>query len=100
MIVQGLFVASTVLFYGYVRLGTSYLPVVWVFQGSAIAALFPSGARSPVKAAAVAGIAMAALLATDGLRIDATRRLSLDGPRTDEGVLVQDETLRVTRVVD
>lgn len=89
------FVASTVLFYGYVRLGTAYLPAVWVLQGTAIAALLPARARS--RSGALAAAAIVVLLAIEALRIGTPRPLTLDGPRTTEGMLVEDETVEVRR---
>lgn len=88
--------ASTVLFYGYVRLGTSYLPVVWVFEAAAIAAVVKP--KQPRTVVLVVSAIVGVLLLADGLRLGATRTLSLDGARTDAGILMQDETLKITRV--
>jgi hypothetical protein len=70
--------ASTLLFYGYVRLGTAYMPAVWILQGAAIAALV-------------------ILVACDAVRSGTTRSVTLEGVRTPGGAVVQDETLDVQR---
>lgn len=90
------FVASTILFYGYVRLGTSYLPVVWVVQAAAIAKLLPSRAR-PRNVALFAGAAIVLLLGIEALRLDTPRTITVDGPRNEDGVVIQDETVDVRR---
>jgi hypothetical protein len=92
---------AVLLFYGYVRLGAAYLPVVWILEGTAIAAgLRRFVTKRPVTARTV-GIVMAALLLLLGVeaaRSGMPRALALDGARTPAGSLVQDETLTVRRV--
>lgn len=99
----GALVVSTLLFYGYVRLGVAYLPIVWIFQGAAVAEVTRRliGARAADRR--VIGAVLAALVigvAVDGLRARQERSLRLDGARTAEGILIQDETLTVRRVPD
>ncbi len=93
--------ASALLFYGYVRLGAAYLPVVWIFQGTAIAAaLRRFAAKGPVTGRTIA-IVMSVVLVLVGVeaaRSGSPRALTLDGARTSAGALVQDETLTVRRV--
>jgi hypothetical protein len=92
---------SVLLFYGYVRLGTAYLPIVWILEGVAVAAgLRRFVTKRPVTARTV-GMVMAALLVLlgiDAARSGTPRGVALDGARTPAGTLVQDETLTVHRV--
>ena len=96
----GALVASTLLFYGYVRLGVAYLPAVWVLQGAALAA---AGGRltglraSDRRVVAGALAALVVLTAAEGVRARTPRGLTLDGQRTPSGMLMQDETLTVVR---
>ncbi len=92
-------VASTVLFYGYVRLGVAYLPVVWPLQAAAVVALarrlhdFRWLTARPYAAAGVGlllGLAVMTALATS------PRTAALDGVRDARGQLLLDETVRVT----
>lgn len=94
-------VASTLLFYGYVRLGVAYMPAVWVLQAVALAALSHrlTGARWADRR--VVGTVLAVLVlatAVEGMRARAPRSVSLDGARTETGLLIQDETLNVVRM--
>jgi len=89
------FVASTILFYGYVRLGVAYLPAVWVLQGACLGAIFAHG-RAPRRRSIVIALgAVAVLVAIELIRTSASRSVSLEGPRTDTGVLIQDETIEI-----
>jgi hypothetical protein len=88
--------ASTILFYGYVRLGTAYLPAVWVLQGAALGALFGRRASPGPRACAIVVAVMVALLALEAARVGVSRPLVIDGPRTPDGVLIEDETVRIT----
>jgi len=96
----GALVASTLLFYGYVRLGVAYLPAVWVLQGAALAALAHklTGARAADRRI-VGGVlaALALLTAVEGVRASAPRAVTLDGEHAPSGLLMQDETLNVVR---
>ncbi len=96
----GALVASTLLFYGYVRLGVAYLPAVWVLQGAAAAALGHrlTGARAADRRVVGAVLAALALLtAVEGIRSRTPRAVTLDGARAPSGLLMQDETLNVFR---
>ena len=84
----GALVASTLLFYGYVRLGVAYLPAVWVLQGAALAALGHrlTGARAADRRVAGGVLAALALLtAIEGVRASAPRAVTLDGERAPSG---------------
>ncbi|MGE3188618.1 MAG: hypothetical protein AB7H88_12365 [Vicinamibacterales bacterium] len=92
--------ASTLLFYGYVRLVIPYLPIVWICQGAALAALgarFTPAAWSRRAPAIVLAVGLG-LLAVEGVRVGAPRAVTLDGPHLPDGSLAQDETLTVRRV--
>lgn len=97
----GALVASTLLFYGYVRLGVAYLPAVWVLQGAALAAVMHklTGARWADRRVVGGVMALLALLTiVEGMRARTPRAVSLDGARTEAGLLIQDETFNVVRV--
>jgi hypothetical protein len=93
-------VASTVMFYGYVRLGVAYMPVLWIFEGAAIASaarrLWPRRHVSSETIVVAMG-AIALLAATDAIRANTARSVVLNGVRMPSGALVQDETLDVHR---
>mgnify|MGYP006919630251 CR=1 FL=1 len=96
----GALIASTLLFYGYVRLGVAYLPIVWVLQGTALAALSNRVIGIPwcdrrVIGSVLAALALLTLL--DGARARTPRSVALDGARTTTGMLIEDETLNVVR---
>jgi hypothetical protein len=88
---------SVVLFYGYVRLGVAYLPIVWIAQGAAIAAIASRAVREWRWQRVIAGVlgAMAILVIADGVRARVPRRAVLEGAVAPDGSLMQDETLRV-----
>lgn len=97
----GALMASTLLFYGYVRLGVAYLPVVWILQGAgvALAAHRLTGLRAEHRRVIAAALgAIVALTAIEGIRSRSDRAVVLDGLRTPSGALVEDETLTVRRV--
>ncbi len=90
--------ASTWLFYGYVRLVVAYMPVLWVLQAVAIAALAARTglgrwleARGGTIAAAILLVGLAAVSAA-AIR---PRSAVLDGPRGEDGQVFVDETVRV-----
>jgi hypothetical protein len=90
---------STLGFFGYVRLGAAYLPVIWVFQGAAVSALaatlpLPRAvSRRPGPTVVVLMIALAVLsIASLGVR----RSVEIDGPRGVDGQVMADETVRIT----
>jgi hypothetical protein len=90
---------STVLFYGYVRLGVAYLPAIWIFQGAAVSAALrgATGGWSDRRLAGAAGLVGLLLLAYDGSHVHAARPLTFEGERSPSGVLNQDETLEIRR---
>lgn len=87
-------------YYGYVRLGLAYMPVVWVVQGAGLARLLgrvtPPSLASRGPAAALA--ASLALLAGEATRVTTARGATIDGPLGVDGAVVEDETVRVRRV--
>ena len=90
--------ASTWLFYGYVRLVVAYLPVLWVLQAVAIAALAERaglGRRLEARGHTVAaGILVVGLVAVSVAALR-PRIAVLDGPRNEDGQVFVDETVRV-----
>ena len=91
-------IASTVMFYGYVRLGVAYLPVLWILEGAAIARIGRRVARRRAVSnenIVVAMAVLASLVAVDALRARSERTVVLNGVRTPGGALVQDETLEI-----
>jgi hypothetical protein len=94
-------VGATLLFYGYERLGVVYLPPVWVAEGVGIAAIGRRVGRNVLSARSAVAVVlatMALVLSLEFARRDDLRTVTLDGPRTATGVLVDDETVRVERV--
>lgn len=92
--------ASSLVFYGYVRLGAAYLPVFWILQGVAIAAIasrvpLPQWAktRSGVFAAAIA----IALLVSEAIGLTLRHAVVLDGSTAPDGSLVQDATVMIRK---
>jgi hypothetical protein len=93
--------ASVLSFYGYVRLGVAYLPVVWILQGTALAAGLQRVVRGRLVTSRTTGLVMAALLlllGCDALASRLPRAVVLDGVRTADGTLAEDETLTIRRV--
>jgi hypothetical protein len=91
---------STLLFYGYVRLGVAYLPAIWILEGAGVAALaawMRKGHAANARTALWAMAAVVVLCVWDGLHVGDARVVSLDGERTSTGALIQDETLEVIR---
>jgi len=95
-------IASTVLFFGYVRLGVAYLPVFWIAQGVALTAVAARvvPVSSPLRRHAPALVLTAGLclLVVEAAGASRARAVVLDGPRTPDGALIEDETLQVRRV--
>ena len=89
--------ASTWLFYGYVRLVVAYLPVLWVLQAVAIALAERAGFGARLEAR---GLTPAAVILVVGLVAVSAAALRprvavLDGPRDEHGQVFVDETVRV-----
>jgi hypothetical protein len=91
------FVASTLMFYGYVRLGVAYVPAAWIIEASALSWLADRmlGRQSLKIAAAAVAAVVVLLLVVDGIRSTSPRSVVLDGSRAPDGTLMQDETLFV-----
>jgi hypothetical protein len=92
---------STLLFYGYVRLGIAYLPAIWILEGAGVAALAAwmwKGHAANARTALWVLAAIAVLCTWEGLAVSDRRAVVLDGERTPTGALIQDETLEITRV--
>lgn len=93
--------ASSALFFGYVRLGVAYLPVVWILQAMAIGWLLR---RIPVSEAVQRrGLLAAAALGVMLLLHEAAasgdqRVLMIDGMVDESGQLVDDQALEIDRV--
>jgi hypothetical protein len=93
-------VASTLMFYGYVRLGVAYLPALWIVEGAAVAAItgkLASRRGVSAKQLAVAAAALALLVAAEAVRSRDTRSVVLVGVTMPNGAVVQDETLDIRR---
>jgi hypothetical protein len=91
---------STLGFFGYVRLGVAYLPVIWVFQSIAVAGAaaslpWPRSIRRRPGLTVV--IVMLTLVAVSMFSLAMQRRVAIDGPTDSEGRVMADETVRVTR---
>jgi hypothetical protein len=91
---------SVLLFYGYVRLGAAYLPIVWILQATALAAVLQRLVKRQVTPRTVAGVmaALLVLVAIEAVRSAPPRTVTLDGATTPSGLLIQDETLTIHRV--
>ena len=91
---------STLGFFGYVRLGVAYLPVIWVFQSVAVAAVaanlpWPRSIRQRPGVAVT--ILMLTLVSASIFSLGLPRGVDIDGPRDADGQLIADETVRVMR---
>jgi hypothetical protein len=90
--------ASTWLFYGYVRLVVAYMPVLWVLQAVAIAALAERiglGRRLDARGTTMAaGVLLVGLAAVSAAALS-PRTAVLDGLRDEDGQVFVDETVRV-----
>ena len=94
----GALVGATFLFYGYVRVGVAYLPAIWVLQGAGAAAVLRLAPLKKLTASAAAGLAVAGItvaLGIEAARLGGSRGVVLEGPRTPDGAIVADETLRI-----
>ena len=91
---------STLGFFGYVRLGLAYLPVIWVFQSVAVAGLaaslpWPRGIRGRPGLAVV--MLMVTMVGVSLVSLGRQRHVDIDGPRGSDGQVIPDETVRITR---
>jgi hypothetical protein len=87
--------ASTWLFYGYVRLVVAYLPVLWPLQGIALASVLSAAVGRPqrVRRLMLGLLVAGTLLFLAGAQ--SARTVVLDGPRDPAGEVLVDETVRV-----
>ncbi len=93
--------ASALLFFGYVRLGVAYLPVLWIVQALAatrLLALLPVSSTWVRRTEIAAGAILALLLLTDYSRASQRRALLIDGLVDEAGRLVEDQKIEMTRV--
>lgn len=93
--------ASSALFFGYVRLGVAYLPVVWILQAMAIDRLvrrIPASEAMPRRAMAAAAALGVILMLNEARVSGGTRVLMLDGVVDESGDLVEDQPLEIDRV--
>jgi len=93
-------VAATLLFYGYVRLGAAYLPAIWILEGAGIAssaAWLWKGTTATARTAAWVMAIIALLTAWEQMNVG-KRAVALDGPRTESGALIQDETVEIRKL--
>ena len=91
---------STLGFFGYVRLGVAYLPVIWVLQSVAAAAVvaalpWPRSIRQRPGWAAI--ILMLTLVGASIFSLGLQRNVNIDGPTDADGRVIADETVRITR---
>lgn len=92
--------AASLLFYGYVRLGAAYLPIFWILQAIAIAAI---ASRLPVPHVARTRTSLLllafsiCLLTVEAIGATARRTVVLEGSTAPDGSLVQDATVIVKR---
>jgi hypothetical protein len=93
--------ASTLLFFGYVRLGVAYLPVLWILQSLAIARLLrtmPLEARWHRRADLGAAGLIVVLLLAERAAANRSRTLMIDGVVDDSGRFVEDQKMEIVRV--
>ena len=92
---------SSALFFGYVRLGVAYLPVVWILQAMAIDRLLqrvPHPDRLQRRAMAAAAALGVMLMLNEASVSGDPRVLMLDGMVDESGDLVEDQALHIDRV--
>jgi hypothetical protein len=92
--------ASTLLFFGYVRLGVGYLPILWILQALAVTRILSVivvGPRWRRTELAIAGV-VAVLLLVERSAVTRQRVLMLDGVVDEEGRLVEDQAIEIARV--
>jgi hypothetical protein len=93
--------AASLLFFGYVRLGVAYLPVLWILQALAVTrvlAVIPLGPRARRRMEfAVAGLVVVLLL-TERYAAGRPRALMIDGLVDESERLVEDQKIEIVRV--
>jgi len=93
--------ASSILFFGYVRLGVVYLPVLWILQAFALTRILraiPVGPRWHRRAEFAAIGLVAVLLLAERAVVSRPRVLMIDGLVDDERRLVEDQKMEIVRV--
>jgi hypothetical protein len=93
--------AASALFFGYVRLGVAYLPVVWIAQALALTRVFGAwrvGSRWPLRAELAAAALVAVLLLVEWSAVSQRRVLLLDGLVDENERLVEDLQVEISRV--
>jgi hypothetical protein len=93
--------ASSLLFFGYVRLGVAYLPVLWILQALAVTRLLaalPVSSRWPRRAEFVAVASGVVLLFSEYSAARQQRVLFIDGLVDENGRLVEDQKVELMRV--
>jgi hypothetical protein len=94
--------ASSLLFFGYVRLGVAYLPVFWILQALAVTRVLGLVSWRPIPSPrrvewAVAAL-VAVLLVSERSAADRSRVLMVDGLADESGRLVEDQPMDIERV--
>ena len=95
------FFASSVLFFGYVRLGVAYMPVIWVLQATALDAIvrrLRRGQGWSRRAEWGAAALIAFLLILDLSRVADSRGPAIEGLEDEDGRLVEDQAVEIERV--
>jgi hypothetical protein len=93
--------ASSLLFFGYVRLGVAYLPVLWILQALAVSRVLeriPVGARWHSRAEFAAVGLVVVVLFAERSAVGRPRAVTIDGFVDDEGRLVEDQRMEIVRV--
>lgn len=93
------FAASTLLFYGYVRLGTAYISIVYVLEAAGLARIAALLSRRPATYRTVYAVlaAIAILVGYQRSVRDVRREVPITGPHRPDGSLIQDETIEIRR---
>ena len=92
---------STGAFFGYVRLGAAYLPVIWVLQSMAVtqlAARIYSPRTARPRALVAAALVGVLILLYEAASSTERRVLLMDGFVDEAGDLVEDQPVRIERV--
>lgn len=93
--------AASLLFFGYVRLGVAYLPVLWILQALAVTrvlAAFPLGPAGRRRMELAAAGLVVVLLLTERSAAKRPRALMIDGLADESGRLVEDQRMEIVRV--
>ena len=92
---------STTMFFGYVRLGIAYMPVIWILQAIGIGQLLwrlpiPGVARQ--RSFGIAVVAASLLMLTEAAASRERRVIQWDGLVDERGRLVEDQAVNIERV--